>query len=258
MLLMDSPAISRRAVIVADAGDGASPHLGVGSRLAGKVLQAVDLGRRTTAVLRRGRWSTVLLQDAAVTYSLAPWSTWRYEFTLLRAVIRPATGREGWGHPAVLHDLHACASTDLPDHYEAALAVAAGGDPVVITRWGVPISVLEPAAARDRDARLVEHRRNTVRLLTLKAIASTCAVPVHEWLPVSPYPWLAVLPHEGIEEFTAEIVSTLADAVRTGDPGLMGATLSAWRSACETRADDELVGALKSSVRVLYPFPEPR
>jgi hypothetical protein len=238
MLLMESPPISRRLVVAAIGACGAPAHPRVGSRLASKVLQAVDLGRRTAAVLRRGRRATVLLQHADATFALAPWSTWRYEFMLLRELMRV--------RPKAPHDLLACASADLPDHYETALEIAASGEPVAITRWGVPVSVLERATARGRDAALAEHCSKIVRLLTLKAMASTHAVPAHEWLPLSPYPWLAVLPHEGIEEFTAEIAPALTEAVRTGDPDVVFTVLSAWRSACETRADDDLVEVLKT------------
>jgi antitoxin (DNA-binding transcriptional repressor) of toxin-antitoxin stability system len=213
------------------------------------VLELVELCRRPADVVRRSRSSTVLLRDGAATFKLTPRPAWRTEAVLLRALGRLAAERGQWSAAALLllgstadippsPALPAWAISDVPGQWATVLDAAAAGEPFAITSRGVPVSVLRSAEAAQRDAGLVDHYRNIVRVLTSQvAAAEAGSVPLRDWLAVSPYPWLSLLPPQDVEDFVSESVSALADAVRAGDVDVVDMCLSAWRAACDTRRD---------------------
>jgi hypothetical protein len=204
-------------------------------------------------VLRRARWSTVLLHASSAAYALVPWSVWRSESAVLRALERLATEPGGWSEAALVslaaEDERAAPAPwgfEVSEDWGPAFEIAAAGEPVALRDRGVPVCVLQLAESAQRGAGLVDHYRNIVRVLTVADLTSRgCAVPLREWLAVSPYPWLSLLAPDAVGEFTSECALALAAGVRANDPADLDTVLSAWRASCETRRDAGLAAALE-------------
>jgi hypothetical protein len=238
-----------------------------------------DLQRKSGEVLRAGRLSTVLIQDHDVTYALEPWANWQYEHGVLAAMsclaeppegateetkgellgrvteavlqgsLAPFAGLER--HHGEGHRLSCYSSSQLQDSYREALDIAARGEPVVISRWDKPVSVLEPFMLRNRESEFVRHIDDVMRFLASAELAATSGVPTSSWVPVSAYPWLAVLPPEAISEFAEEMLPMLLEALRENDPDVFALALSAWQASCEARGDEELAEALRKPVEAV-------
>lgn len=261
----------------------ASARSRLSSRIAHKLRKVSDLQRRSGEVLSAGRCATVLIQDQEATYALEPWSNWQFEHGLLAAMGRLATLAEsskqgsaellGCVTEAVLqgslapfagcdlhagegrHDLRSFSSSELQDEYRHVLDIAAGGEPVVISRWNKPVSVLESFGLRNRESEFVRHADDAFRFRVSERFAADRGMPVESWVPVSAYPWLSVLPPDAIAEFSEEAVPALLEALRQNDPEVFVLTLKAWEASCEARGDAELMRALKGAAAAVSGTP---
>jgi hypothetical protein len=252
--------------------DGSS-RLRLGSRVDEVMRRVSDLQRRSGEVLRAGRTSTVLVQDQDVTYALEPWSNWQYEHGVLAAVshlaLPPAEATEagqrellGRVTQAVLasslapfsdheHEAEAgccISSTELQNSYREALDTADTGTPVVISYRQTPISVLEPFPLRNRESEFIRHVHDLFRFRASAQVAADTRTPIGDWVPTSPYPWLAVFPRDVIDEFADEMLPTLLEAFRDNDPETYARALTAWQASSLARGDDELARALRTPV----------
>ena len=249
------------------------------SRVDHKLRKVSDLQRRSGEVLSAGRASTVLIQDQEITYALEPWANWQFEHGLLAAMSCLAEPREPITeqrthelfrrvtesvlqgslapfadadmHHGEGHKLRSYSSSQLQDDYREVLDIAAGGEPVVICRWDKPASVLEPFLLRNRESEFIRHIEDTVRFLASVGLAAKSGMPASSWVPVSAYPWLAVLSPEGIGEFAEELLPALFGAMRENDPDVFALTLSAWQASCEARGDADLAEALRTPVEAV-------
>jgi hypothetical protein len=237
-----------------------------------------DLQRKSGEVLRAGRASTVLIQDQEMTYALEPWANWQFEHGLLAAMsclAEPSAAPGQWSqeligrvtqavlqgslapfadtnlHQGEAHELRGYSSSQLQDEYREALDIAAGGEPVVIYRWDKPVSVLEPFILRNRESEFIRHIDDAMRFLASAGLAAKAGMPTSSWVPVSAYPWLAVLAPEAIGEFSQELLPALLDAMRENDPDVFALTLSAWQASCEAREDADLADALRTPVEAV-------
>jgi hypothetical protein len=149
---------------------------------------------------------------------------------------------------------HKCVFTasQLQHNYRKALNLALGGCPVVVSRRDVPVGVLERFPTRNREAEFVRHLFEMERFLTAYAAMARVRNEANsQWARMTPYPWVAPLTPNGLQEFSAELLPTLLEALCEKEPDIYADNLLAWQAVCETRHDDRFEAALTSRVQDL-------
>jgi hypothetical protein len=142
-------------------------------------------------------------------------------------------------------------ASQLQHDYRTALNLALRGCPVVVSRRDVPVGVLERFPTRNRESEFVRHLLEMERFLTAYAMALARNEANSVWTRMTPYPWVAPLTSDGLQEFAAELLPTLLEALCEKEPDLYANNLLAWRAVCDTRHDDRFGAALTSPVQDL-------
>lgn len=131
--------------------------------------------------------------------------------------------------------------SDLQRNYRAVLDGAKEQRQIVRDTDGSLLAI-GPLEDVDFEHRLVGHQSDVAQFMAVrKANASR---PLSEWAHQTPYPWIAPLSSEDLDEFQSELVRACFSAAHEGSVEHLEGALAAWKSTAEINADPEQLAAL--------------